>query len=115
MAEPTVDPADLATYLGLDTVDADRASLLINQAMTLCRSIVDPIPETAEPVVLSVAARAYTNVTGVQREMVGGYQVAYAKPGVYLTRAERAALRRLSDNGGAFSVDLIANYDSRFQ
>lgn len=97
---------DLSVYLGVE-VDEARANMLINHAMLLCESIVSPVPDAAEPVVLSAAARAYSNPSFATQEMEGPYQVTRPSGGVYLSPAERAALRRFAGGGGAFSVRLI--------
>lgn len=98
-------PSDLALYLGVDSVDEDRADLLLSLATAECLSIVDPLPDNAKGVILSASARAYTNAQGVQYETVGPYSVQRPWAGLYLTKAERAALRRGNGSGGAFSVD----------
>jgi hypothetical protein len=97
---------DLATYLG-SPVDTDRARLLIALAMDLCAAIIDPVPDTAKAIVLSAAGRAYANPAGTTSETVGPYTMTSPSAGVYLTKSERAALRRLIGSGGAFDVDLL--------
>jgi hypothetical protein len=102
----TVAPADLATYLGVD-VDAARATYLIARATDLCQSIVTPLPAGADAVVLDVAARAFTNPSNVTSQGVGPYSAAYgpAGGGLWLTRQNKATLRRLNGGSSAFSVD----------
>src|SRR5690606_9028776 len=97
---------DLALMLGTP-VDEDPASLMIERAADLCRDIVSPLPDSAKGVILSAAARAYANPQGVTQETVGIYNVSRPWAGVYLTRAERAALKRAAGAGGAFSVDMM--------
>lgn len=98
--------ADLALYLGTE-VDEARATFLIAMAVSLVSEIIADPPDTARAVVLSAVARAYTNPTGVTTEMVGPYQATRPSAGVYLTKPERASLRRLAGRSGAFSVDLL--------
>lgn len=114
----TVTSDDLGVYLGTE-VDNDRATQLIELATALCSSILSPVPDTAKPVVLSVAARAYVNPQAVQQQSVGPYQVSYGGSqysgsvgGLYLTRKDEATLRRLGGGGGAFDVDLLADFDT---
>lgn len=109
-----VTPDDLQTYLGSPNFDAERAELLISTAVSLCEAIVKPLPESADAVILSSAGRAYTNATGVTSQMAGPYQVTMPSGGVYLTKSERATLRRLAGGGGAFSIDMLAGYSARF-
>lgn len=97
----------LGMYLGLDAIEADRAELLIQQAVALCETVVRPLPEQATAVVLSVAGRAYINPTQVQYETIGPMSVQRpsGSGGLYLTKADKAALKALSGRGGAFTVD----------
>lgn len=98
-----------ATYMGIpeDELDTERAQLLIDTATALVESIIAEPPPEAAAVVFSAVARAYSNPTGVTNEVVGPYQAQRPTAGVYLTKAERATLRRLSGGGGAFSYDLL--------
>lgn len=99
-------PDDLGTYLNT-TVDADRAYLLLGLAQSLCESILTPLPDGAAAVILDVAARAYGNPTNVQSQGVGGFTVGYGTVGggLWLTRQNKATLRRLAGGGGAFTID----------
>jgi hypothetical protein len=96
---------DLDLYLGLAEIDGARADFLLQQALTLAASIVSPVPDTAEPVILAAAGRAYSNPQGVTQETVGPYSVQRPQAGLYFTRAEQAILKRLGGRGGAFTVD----------
>ncbi len=102
---PTVE--QLGLFLGLDEVDGDRADLLINTAISLCQTIVKPLPEGAEAVVLSVAGRAYVNPQQVSYETIGPMSVQRptGSGGLYLTKADKSALKSLAGRGGAFTVD----------
>ncbi|MER5461670.1 hypothetical protein ABT010_13470 [Streptomyces sp. NPDC002668] len=97
----------LGLYLGLETIDGDRADLLIQQAVSLCLSVVKPLPEEATAVVLSVAGRAYVNPQQVSYETIGPMSVQRpsGSGGLYLTKADKAALKSLAGRGGAFTVD----------
>jgi hypothetical protein len=106
-------PGDLETYLGVP-VDEDRAVQLIELAFGLVQQMVDPVPDAAATVVLSAVARAYSNPTGVTTEMVGPYQSTRPSAGIYLTKSERATLRRMAGRSGAFSIDLLSGYADRF-
>lgn len=98
---------DLGLYLGLDTVEGARADLLIRQAINLCLSVVAPLPDAATAVVLSASARAYTNPQGTTYETVGPMSVQRpsSSGGLYLTKAEKSALKSMAGRGGAFTVD----------
>lgn len=102
---PTVE--QLGLFLGLDEIDGNRADLLIASAISLCQTIVKPLPEGAEAVVLSVAGRAYVNPQQVSYETIGPMSVQRpsGSGGLYLTKADKSALKSLAGRGGAFTVD----------
>jgi hypothetical protein len=97
----------LGMYLGMDEIDGDRADLLIEQAVALAESVVKPLPDQATAVVLSVAGRAYVNPQQVSYETIGPMSVQrpQGSGGLYLTKADKAALKSLAGRGGAFTVD----------
>ncbi|WP_406325172.1 hypothetical protein [Streptomyces niveus] len=97
----------LGLYLGLETIDGERADLLIQQAVALALSVVKPLPDEATAVVLSVAGRAYVNPQQVSYETIGPMSVQrpQGSGGLYLTKADKAALKSLAGRGGAFTVD----------
>ncbi|MGW1015580.1 hypothetical protein [Streptomyces niveus] len=97
----------LGLYLGLETIDGERAELLIQQAVALALSVVKPLPDEATAVVLSVAGRAYVNPQQVSYETIGPMSVQrpQGSGGLYLTKADKAALKSLAGRGGAFTVD----------
>jgi hypothetical protein len=97
----------LGLYLGLDEIQGDRADLLIAQAIALCETVVKPLPDQATAVVLSVAGRAYVNPQQVSYETIGPMSVQrpQGSGGLYLTKADKAALKSLAGRGGAFTVD----------
>ncbi|MDX2837987.1 hypothetical protein PV377_03035 [Streptomyces ipomoeae] len=102
---PTVE--QLCLYLGLDEIDGNRADLLIASAISLSQTIVKPLPEGAEAVVLSVASRAYVNPQQVSYETIGPMSVQRpsGSGGLYLTKSDKSALKSLAGRGGAFTVD----------
>jgi hypothetical protein len=104
-APPTAE--QLGLYLDVEEVNGDRADLLIEQAVALCESVVKPLPDQATAVVLSAAARAYTNPQSVSYETIGPMSVQRpsGSGGLYLTKADKAALKALAGRGGAFTVD----------
>lgn len=109
---PVVAPADLATYLGLSSVNLSRAQLLLASAQGLCETVVSPLPAGAESVVLAMAAQAYVSPTGGRPTRMGSLQIEYGTQatsgGVVLTAAAEKALRRYAGGStGAFSFDLI--------
>lgn len=120
MSAPIVDPTELATFLGVDAVDNDRAVMLLGDAQDLCESILTPLPATAAGIVRRVAARAYTNVTSAHQMGIGSANISYGAQnsstgvgGMYLSRSDKADLRRLAGGGGAFSIDLLpADYSA---
>ncbi|WP_330172952.1 hypothetical protein OG875_04735 [Streptomyces sp. NBC_01498] len=97
----------LGLYLGLGEIEGDRADLLIQQAVALALSVVKPLPDEATAVVLSVAGRAYVNPQQVSYETIGPMSVQrpQGSGGLYLTKADKAALKSLAGRGGAFTMD----------
>lgn len=103
----SVDSDDLATFLGVDSVDAARAAMLISQTVALAQSVVSPLPDGSEAVILSAVARTYVNPTQSTSQTAGSFNVSVPYPGMYLNRNERRTLRGLAgQGGGAFSIDL---------
>lgn len=100
----TVTPADLSDFLGVQ-VDVTRAVTVLNLAQQLCATIVAPLPDNALPVVIDVAARAYTNPVGASSQVAGPFSTGGTPGGIYLTRVNKATLRRLAGGGGAFTVE----------
>lgn len=107
MAFVTPTAQDLGLFLGLDEISGDRADLLIQQAVNLCLTVVKPLPDEATAVVLSVAGRAYVNPQQVSYETIGPMSVQRpsGSGGLYLTKADKAALKSMAGRGGAFTVD----------
>lgn len=104
MTDLTVTSDDLASYLG-SSVDEDRADLFLELAMDLAGAIVSPVPDAAKAIVLKVAASGYESPTGRSQELIGPYQISGPAGGMVMSKADRAALRRLAGGGGAFSID----------
>ncbi|MGQ3551697.1 hypothetical protein [Streptomyces rochei] len=97
----------LALYLDLPEINGDRADLLIAKAISLCETVVKPLPDGADAIVLSVAGRAYVNPQQVSYETIGPMSVQrpQGSGGLYLTKADKSALKSLAGRGGAFTVD----------
>lgn len=91
----------------LADLDSDRAELLIQTAQDLAEDVITPLPASASGIVLQAAARAYSNPTGTPTQAVGPFSVAGSSGGVYLTKQDRAALRRAGGISGAFSIDTL--------
>lgn len=114
MSDPLATPADLGVYLGLSDIDTIRAALLLQLAHDRMELIVSPVPEVARSIELSIAGRAYTNVTSAHQAGIGSAQVSYGSQnsssgvgGLYVSKTERADLRRMAGRTGAFSIDLL--------
>ena len=98
---------ELGLFLDLQEIDGNRADFLINKAISLCQTVVKPLPEGADSVVLSVAGRAFVNPGQATYETIG--PMAVQRPtgsgGLYLTKADKSALKSLAGRGGAFTAD----------
>lgn len=97
MSDPQIDPGELGTYLGDDSIDTDRATLIIADAQAACETVVNPVPAGKLFVLRRVAARAYLagggQARGYQLQMAG-VDSAESGPwaGVYLTEQDRSDL-----------------------
>lgn len=110
--------SDLSTYLNNASLNTTRAQQVLDLAVQLCESIVDPLPAGAEPVVLDVAERGYANPTdvrgadlGLYSEGVGAFSTSTPGTvggGLWLTENNKQTLRRLAGKGGAFTIDALA-------
>ena len=99
-----VPASDLLVYLGIVTIDTTRANMLLGDAEALCSSIVTPLPAGAAAIIKAAAAQAYVNPTFVTSENVG--PIGYSRPaGLFLSKAQTLALKRMAGKGGAFSID----------
>jgi len=97
--------SDLQTFMNV-TLDEPRAQQLLDCVEADAATIVNPIPATAMGVILTAAARAMPNPSGVASQSVAGTTTTWGQGQLYLTRAERRALRRLAGIGaGAFTVN----------
>jgi hypothetical protein len=96
-------------------------TLQLELAQELCETIVDPLPATARGVVLQVAGRMFSNVNSATQIGLGsayaslGSTGAGGVGGLYLSRSEKATLRRLAGRTGAFSIDVLARGVSESQ
>lgn len=108
MTTPVVDTDTFASYLGLTSIDEDRAELILAKAQTLCEAVVTPLPDGASAVILDVATRAWTNPTNAQSQSmpVGSVSYGAVSGGLWLTRQNRQTLRTLAGGGGAFTIDV---------
>lgn len=109
---PIVTTTDLGTYLSDSTINVPRAALFIEQAQILCQSVVNPLPDGAEIVVMRMAGRAYETVTQSRYAQAAAAGMPFgANPAatgeVRLFPSDEADLRRLAGGGGAFSIDLL--------
>lgn len=105
----TVSVDDFAVYINNPDLDRPRARSILDRAQRLCETIVKPLPDGAEDVVIDVAERAYLNPSAMQSMGLGFYNnegiATNTMGGLYLTRENKATLRRLAGSGGAFTID----------
>lgn len=101
----------LQTFLGMTgdaEFDTDRATLLLDLATKIIAPITgSPVPDAADPIMLSCVVRAYLNPTNATNLTAGPYTAAFPSGGVYLTRAERGALQRAIGAGYHFAVEAL--------
>ena len=109
---PIVSVEDLSTYLNDSTLDATRAALLIEQSQKLCATIVNPLPDDASIIVMRVAGRAYVTITSARQAQAAAASMPYGATqgglgGVWLSRADKADLRRMASGSNAFSINML--------
>jgi hypothetical protein len=100
---------------GTPLADDDPRGLLVLQlAHDLCETVVSPVPALGKGVELAVASRAYNNVTSAHQMSLGSAAVSFGAQnssmgvgGLYLSKSEKATLRRLAGRSGAFSVNML--------
>lgn len=109
MTLPLPSVSDLETYMGMasDSIDPARGLMMLNDAYNRCALIANPLPAEAQGVVLGVAARAFANPEGITAETVGPYSVQRPTGGLWLSKDDKATLRRMAGAGGAFSIDTL--------
>ena len=109
MSDPLVTADDLATYLNVAAIDTNRAVQILGLAQSLCESVVSPLPDGAEAVILDVATRAWVNPANTQSDTTGPLSTSFGavSGGLWLTRKNTSTLRRLAGGGGAFSIDML--------
>lgn len=102
-----VTAAEVDLYLNLGgTINTERADFIIDMVMDDAASVVYPVPDAAKGVIVTAAARIYGNPQALAAESVGPFSANYPTPAAYLTRRERARLRRLAGRmAGAYTVD----------
>lgn len=113
----TTDDLDARTPGGLDAGDLARASAALDDASAMVRSVAgktwttdgvldDDIPHVVLMVTVAVARRVLANPDGVTQESIDDYSrtVANASSDVYLTRAERAAIRSAAGKSGVWTM-----------
>lgn len=129
MSDPLVSADDFALYLNNSAASTDpRAVSILASAQALCETIVYPLPKDADGVnylvaagvIKDVAERAYANPTSgngsaleLYSEGVGPFSSSTpgtSGGGLWLTQNNKLTLKGLAKTGGAFSVDLLANY-----
>ena len=113
MSTPLATPADLGVYLGT-AVEVARGGMVLQLAHDLCEAFVSPVPPLAQGVELAIAGRAYNNVTSAHQMSMGSANVSFGAQnstmgvgGLYVSRSEKAILRRMAGRGQAFDVDMI--------
>lgn len=121
MTTPIATPSELGTLLQESIADNDpRGVLVLALAQARCEVWVSPLPDAAKGIVLAVAARAWTNMEQANQVGLGSAYATLSAGGVtagglYLSRTERADLRRIAGRSGAFSVDWLPQGRSEVQ
>lgn len=110
MSDPIVTPDDIGTYLGIDVTQPgveQRLIQILGYAQSQCESIVTPLIPADAAVIVDVTVRAFSNPTNADASAVIGGSVNWGlvSGGLWLTKQNRATLRRNHGLGGAFTFD----------
>jgi hypothetical protein len=101
--QPT--PSDLQTFLGVDSVDINRATYLLTAVTARLQSYVNPLPDGAYALAVEIAAQAYARPLLVKSETTGPYTVVPGGGGILVTKAQIRELRLMANKGSAFTID----------
>jgi hypothetical protein len=118
---PMVTTADLAVYLGFQTIDKTRAQMLIDDAVTQALEVVTVgdvpadgpteanLPPGAAGIIRAAVARIYLSIaTDVSQDPFGVASTGRTvNTGAMFSAAEVIELRRAAGRTGAFMVDLM--------
>lgn len=99
---------DLEAYTGTSVADQSRAVMLLEASRQACESVVKPLPEGSDWIVLDVAANALVSPPGPGgQSSIGPFSGQTAPGGVFLSQRQSEALRRLANrtSAGAFTID----------
>lgn len=108
---------------GIDNAEVERAQAALDDASSLIRAeadktwttttddetvLVDDLPGILVTVCCSAARRSLENPEGVSQESLGSYSVSHANVSndVYLTSAERRAVRRAAGRGSIGAIPI---------
>lgn len=101
MATPLAQVADLQSWLGIGTLDEDRATAVLTAASALARveagrtwlnedGDVVGVPEDVSMIVVRVAAQMWANPSGASQQATGPFSVSYARN--FLSEEDRRTL-----------------------
>ena len=127
MASPALATTDDLEARGVNTSDASRAQAALDDASAFIRDVASPEDwldddgnlETVPDIVVAICCRAVQrsldNPQAVQAEGIGSYNVTFANssPDVYLTKAERASIRRAAGKSTLGAVTIESPYAPR--
>lgn len=127
MASPALATTDDLEARGVNTSDASRAQAALDDASAFIRDVASPEDwldddgnlETVPDIIVAICCRAVQrsldNPQAVQAEGIGSYNVTFANtsPDVYLTRAERASIRRAVGKVSLGAVTIESPYAPR--
>lgn len=112
---------ELAAYLQVPALNEDAATLLLELATDLIADaygavLPDPPPPRLKRIALEVVKRAYLNPNGYVSESFTDYSYNRGagnvqQSGIYLTDAERAAIRGLAGLSVVRTVQLTTPFD----
>lgn len=101
------DAESLKAWLGLASIDLDRADAVLDAASALVRakaaqSYTDTVPDHVRSIVVQVAARMWENPAGLTSETAGAWTGRYSD--VYITDDETSTLQARRATSGVWTL-----------
>lgn len=117
--DPLATVAELGVWLDEDLTGSDHAAAALDHASSLVRVAAGQTWQTTAPpdgigqLVVRVAARMFTNPSGVSYATAGPYSGSFA--GIELTNAERSEIHQILHPGGRRGLGTISTTRGPFE
>lgn len=101
------DAQALKVWLGLSTIDLDRADAVLEAASAIVRDVAgddytDEVPAKVAAITVQVAARMWENPGGLESETAGQWTGRYSRE--WITQAEEQTLAKTKPTSGLWTL-----------